>query len=230
MASLIVEKGNSKDLGRIFPLGENPVIIGRHTPGDNIDFALLDDHKYVSRRHAEISFREKCFHLRDLNSVNGTTIDGVRISSDKSYPLKGDSLIGLGITSAGASVTLRFQEVPTDKTRRIDSDTIENLSPVSWLIIDEEKGEIRVDDKPLILPRKEYELIKCLNSRADKVCSRDYIIAQVWPEVVDPGGVADAAIDQLIRRVRVKVEPDISKPTRIINLKGFGYKLVLNDK
>jgi DNA-binding response OmpR family regulator len=62
--------------------------------------------------------------------------------------------------------------------------------------------------------------------RAGQVCSRDDMIKAVWPEVLDPGAISDANIDQLVRRVRLKIEPDPSNPARLVLKKAFGYMLV----
>ena len=45
-------------------------------------------------------------------------------------------------------------------------------------------------------------------------------------DVQDPGAVSDATIDQLVHRLREKVEKVPSKPARIVSKKGFGYLLV----
>ena len=224
MAFIIVERGNDLDIGRKFSLGENPVLIGRENTESNPDITLHDE--YISRRHAEISFKNNCFLLRDLGSTNGTTVDEVRLTPEKYYTLKQDSVIGLGISDSGARVTLRFKETPSVSTTRIEAAKIRESSSISWLRIDESRGEIWVDEKQLILSRKEYDLILCLYKRAGKVCQRDELISEVWPEAVDPGGVSDAAIDQLVHRLRLKIEPDPSQPKRLIIRKGFGYMLV----
>jgi hypothetical protein len=224
MAFIIVERGNDLDIGKRFSLGENPILIGRRNTESNPDITLHDE--YISRRHAEISFNNNCFQLRDLGSTNGTTIDEVRLASGKYYTLKYDSLIGLGIGDLGARVILRFKESPTVSTTRIEAAKIRENSSISWLRIDESKGEIWVDEKQLILSRKEYDLILCLYKRAGRVCQRDELISDVWPEAVDPGGVSDAAIDQLVHRLRLKIEPDPSQPKRLVIRKGFGYMLL----
>jgi DNA-binding response OmpR family regulator len=48
----------------------------------------------------------------------------------------------------------------------------------------------------------------------------------VWPESKDPSAISDATIDQLIHRLREKVEPEPARPSRIISKKAFGYMLV----
>jgi DNA-binding response OmpR family regulator len=96
----------------------------------------------------------------------------------------------------------------------------------SWLRIDERLGEVWIDDKEVRLPKKEYKLIICLQKRAGKVYTREELISEVWPEVLDASGVSDAAIDQLVHRLRLKIEVDPSQPKRLISRRGFGYMLV----
>lgn len=222
MGLIIVEKGNKEDFGARFVISENTVIIGRGTPENSPDIGLHDE--CISRRHAEIIYRDSNFYLRDLRSTNGTTIDNQRIEADKFYPLKQDSIIGLGIAQQGARIVLRFK---VNTTTPIESCLDKESFTGSWLCIDEERDEIRVDNKLINLPRKEFDLLLCLYHNAGKVCPKDEIIAKVWPEVIDPGGVSDAAIDQLIHRLRMKIESDPSQPKRLLSRKGFGYMLLL---
>jgi hypothetical protein len=222
MAFVIVEKGNSEDVGKVFQLSKDTVVIGRVAPEADPHIKIIDD--YVSRHHAEICYHQGCFMLRDFGSTNGTEIDGQRIEPDKLHQLKHDSAIGLGIVQGKARVMLRFKE--SHITTRAAAGEVDESRTVSWLRIDEEKKEVWVDDKLLSLSRKEYDLLSFLNQRAGKVCSKDEIISGVWPEVKDPGGISDATVDQLIYRLRGKIESDLSKPQRIISKKGFGYMLV----
>ena len=222
MAFVIVEKGNSGDIGKKFPIGEGNILIGRRATDCTPDIALHDD--FVSRRHAEIAFDRDHFTLRDLNSTNGTALDGLRIEPGRFYRLKHESVIGLGVSSGTeARVVLRFKESTTATTARI---TTGEFGSPAWLRIDTEKGEVWIDEKQLALSRKEYDLILFLNKKAGRFCQRDELISGVWPEVLDPGGVSDAAIDQLIHRLRLKIEFDPSHPKRLISRKGFGCMLV----
>lgn len=54
---------------------------------------LILDNKAISRLHAEITYREGAYYIKDLNSRNGTFLNGVRIESNKNYLLSnGDSI------------------------------------------------------------------------------------------------------------------------------------------
>ena len=224
MAFLIVERGHRQDIGRRIPLGENAVIIGRASAGGKSDIKIHDD--FVSRQHAEISYQQNRYMLRDLESTNGTQLDGKRITPGKSYSLTHNSIIGFGIAREEVRVLLRYKESPTTSTARIEETGIGDFNQLEWLKIDENRNEVWVDGKLITLSKKEYQLILFLCQRPGKICSRDEIIVGVWPEVADAAGVSDAAIDQMIHRLRMKIEPDLSQPSRLISRKSFGYILV----
>lgn len=137
-----------------------------------------------------------------------------------------NSTIGLGIAKKEVRVILRFKESPTTATARIIDTSTGDIAALDWLKIDEKRNDVWVDGVLIIVSKKEYQMLLCLHNRAGKICSRDMIIAEVWSEVVDMAGVSDAAIDQMIHRLRMKVEVDSSLPQRIISRKGFGYMLI----
>jgi pSer/pThr/pTyr-binding forkhead associated (FHA) protein len=221
MAYLIVEKGEDKDIGMKFNLGEKPLIIGRKTAQNVPDIALNSE--FISRRHAEIGFANGSFYVQDLGSTNGTAVDQKQIDAGQPELLLHDVVIGLGLQSGTARVLLRFKETPTVRTTRIVPKS--DMVTKDRLAIDRKTKEVWIDGKMIGLTPKEYGLLVYLDSHRNMMCGRDEIIANVWPEVLDPGGVADAAIDQLVRRLRVKIEKDSNHPTILINKKGFGYRL-----
>ena len=76
------------------------------------------------------------------------------------------------------------------------------------------------------LSRKEFDVLNLLYQRRGEALSKDELAAAGWPERVD-GDVADQDIEQCIRRLRLRVEPAPSRPTRILTIRGYGYKLTL---
>ena len=103
---------------------------------------------------------------------------------------------------------------------------IPEMDLISWLKVGDTLGEVWIDGKQINLPRKEYKFIVCLYQRAGKVCTREELISEVWPEVLNGCGVSDAAIDQLVHRLRYKIEIDPARPKRLISQRGFGYMLI----
>lgn len=227
MAFIIVTKGNAEDAGKTFTLNKPVTVVGRRTPQNQPDIDLNDE--VISRRHLEILLKDGKYWLRDLGSTNGTMLDDDRIIAGSLYELKHNCKIGLGIEGTTARTVLVFKETEdTGIIPRKDSPTIKHGAPaeVPWLNIDEKKKEVLVDGQPKKLSKKEYDLLLFLYQNAGNVCSRDEIIEAVWPESKDPSAISDATLDQLVHRLREKVEPDPSRPSRIISKKAFGYMLV----
>lgn len=72
-ALLIVRRGPT--VGARFLLDANVTVAGRHPDAE----IFLDD-VTVSRRHAEIVRTDGAFTIRDLDSLNGTYLEGERVS------------------------------------------------------------------------------------------------------------------------------------------------------
>jgi len=71
------------------------LMIGRDSPAPaELVKAILDrGYDNVSRSHAELTVSDENVSVKDLGSVNGTYIDGVRIPPNKAIPLKHGSVI-----------------------------------------------------------------------------------------------------------------------------------------
>ena len=94
------------------------------------------------------------------------------------------------------------------------------------LLVDSKTREVWVLGKKIetSLSRKEFDVLDLLNKRRGEACSKDEIAAVGWPER-DTGDVGDQEIEQSIRRLRLRIEPDPSNPRFIITIRGYGYKL-----
>lgn len=87
--------------------------------------------------------------------------------------------------------------------------------------IDHQRHEVTVRGELVRLPLKEFELLALLLENAGWVLTRDTLIDRVW----GPDYVGDTkTLDVHIKRLRSKVEPDPSQPTRIVTIRGLGYK------
>ncbi|MCH9023480.1 MAG: FHA domain-containing protein [Planctomycetes bacterium] len=62
------------DKGHNFEVNHTPVLIGRNSP----DVPLTDN--TISRRHAELTREDDVWSIRDLNSANGTYVNGVKLA------------------------------------------------------------------------------------------------------------------------------------------------------
>ncbi len=79
-AQLIVEVGNGGTAE--FWVEKDVALVGRSSPADgvepDVDLSEMDTNRLVSRRHAFIMRRRGGFVIEDLESVNGTYLNGVQ--------------------------------------------------------------------------------------------------------------------------------------------------------
>lgn len=76
-------------------------ILGRSGSGSDyvpdVDFARCSAHEHgVSRRHAAIVRVNDTLHLLDLESVNGTFVNGKRLRPDAPHPIREGDTLALG--------------------------------------------------------------------------------------------------------------------------------------
>lgn len=116
MSLLIIERG--KDQGKRLPLLEFPITIGR----DPSNHLILDDDE-VSRFHLRIKKRGKIFVCEDLESKNGTFLNGDRILN--SIVKNGDKIL-LGSTEIQFLTSESDIQIATDLSK-FDAHLIEDL-------------------------------------------------------------------------------------------------------
>jgi two-component system, OmpR family, response regulator RegX3 len=87
--------------------------------------------------------------------------------------------------------------------------------------LDPERHEVEVRGLQVRLPLKEFELLEILLANAGRVLPRETLIDRVW----GADYVGDTkTLDVHIKRLRTKVEDDPSSPSRIVTIRGLGYK------
>ncbi len=92
---------------------------------------------------------------------------------------------------------------------------------IGTITLDTARHELRVSDKPVPLPLKEFELLELLMSNPNRVMTRDMIVDRVW----GPFHTSDTkTLDVHIKRLRSKIEPDPARPTYITTVRGLGYR------
>jgi two-component system response regulator MtrA len=97
---------------------------------------------------------------------------------------------------------------------------------VGDLLIDRSRRRVTLGGEAIQLTPTEYRLVSALASRPDEILSRDELAQLVW-------GYQDASsgrtIDVHIRRLRVKLSQGPVPAPLIVAVRGFGYKLALED-
>jgi two-component system, OmpR family, response regulator RegX3 len=92
---------------------------------------------------------------------------------------------------------------------------------VGDVALDPERHEVTIRGAAVSLPLKEFELLGLLLENAGRVLTRDTLIDRVWGSDY----VGDTkTLDVHIKRLRAKVETDPANPSRILTIRGLGYK------
>ncbi|MHB1293979.1 MAG: protein kinase domain-containing protein [Anaerolineae bacterium] len=88
-----------------YPLRSEQSLIGRHggTLPVDLDLDFYDPEGFVSRNHARVTVQQRRYHLEDLESANGTYVNGQRIAPNTPILLRNGDRIRMG------RVVLRFQ-------------------------------------------------------------------------------------------------------------------------
>jgi pSer/pThr/pTyr-binding forkhead associated (FHA) protein len=190
------------------PTGREHLLAGPATGigrGGENDIVITS--KRVSREHARLLRQNRKTLLEDAGSTNGTFLNDEQIR--KPVELSDGDRISIG------DVTFVFHDPET--TLR-DSSTVE-------LEVDRSSGIVRLNRKVIALSPKEFLLLTYLYDHRGQVCAKDEIGRAVWPEYRE--GVYDYQIENLVRRLRNRLEPDPENVRLLLNLRGLGYKLVV---
>jgi len=89
------------------------------------------------------------------------------------------------------------------------------------LSVDLIRREVRLDNDPLALKPKEFDLLLFLARHRGQVLSRDLILERVWGWEFSGGS---RTVDVHVRWLREKIELDPADPRRIVTVRGSGYR------
>ena len=206
---LIIHDDKLKDQQWI--LAQDNTIVGR---GEESDLILAE--RQVSRQHVRIYKEEDAYFIEDLESKNGTWINGQQLKGTRRL-YDGDKIqlamaVVLEFIGSGATAPLEFQ-VPMNLSGgrlRLDPDARRVFL-----------NDVEVDP-PLSPPQ--YRLLEMLYTNAGRICTRDTVIETVWPDAIGEG-VSEQAIDALVRRLRDRLSEVDPNWQYIITVRGHGFRL-----
>ena len=181
------------------------------------DQEIAIDANAVSRQHAEIRRTGHGYLIADLESRNGTFVNGERLGEDPQPLRDGDEIVIAGVE------TLRF----IDPMATPMAPAIGRLTGV-W--IDPESRAVWVDAQPVEPPLSERQqsLIELLAGNEGVVVDRQTIIEMVWADVAAEG-VSAEAIDALVKRLKARVRPLQLHGDYIEVHRGRGIRLTSGD-
>ncbi len=169
----------------------------------------------VSRRHFEIEFEFGQAILRDLNSRNGTAVNGTIVEPGSPRRLSdGDVVVVAGV------VELTFHDP-------MATPTVPRLGRLAGVWIDPTNDDVWLDARlvsPPLSPRQ-LRLLKVLDDANGATVSRPDLIASVWDDVAAEG-VTDDSVTALVKRLRQRLRETSSSGDAIEIVRGRGIRLV----
>jgi len=187
------------------PLEDYPFTIGRAR-----DCSLIIDHTEVSRLHATLSWDHEQVVITDLNSTNGTFVNGERLLPNQPRRLRAGDKIALAKVC-----TLEFDDPGT---------TVQMLPvsiPVDGMALDEDGAQVLIDgirlDPPL--SPSQFSLLSLLVKNEGKIVTREDVRLSVWGSSEE---VTDQTIDALVSRLRKRLEETDPSHEYILTRRGFG--------
>ena len=187
--------------GQEHSLGNSVTRMGRAVENEIV---ILD--KRSSREHAVIRREGRKLILEDQGSTNGTYLNEERLLNP--VQLRDGDQVRVG------DIVFTFYDP--------EGTSIE--TPFPELDVNLEAAEVRVNRRLVELSSKEFALLSHLYENRGKVCSKDEIGQVVWSEYQQ--GVFDYQIENLVRRLRTKIENDPNSPQLLVTMRGLGYKLM----
>ena len=211
---LIINEGEKA--GQRWTINNDEVTLGRGSECD-----LLLPERQVSRQHVRIKHIDDYYLLEDLDSKNGTWINGQQ--------LKGERVLHDG-DEIQIALAVKLVFVESEATAPIKLGAPPASSTVQGkLRLDRDSRRVFVGnreiDPPLSLPQ--YRLLELLFDINGGVCTRDQVIEAVWPEAIGEG-VSEQAIDALVRRLRDRIAEIDPQHQYIVTVRGHGFRLDQN--
>ncbi|MBW2027652.1 MAG: FHA domain-containing protein [Deltaproteobacteria bacterium] len=146
--------------------------IGR-SPDNNI---VIDD-SAVSRSHVRITRKGKKYFIRDLNSKNGTFVNGERIEPNK------DVEIDIG-ASIGISKKVIVSLVDSYEQEDLGEEELEVLDAVSLPEEMEQEGKVLVQDRPMT-HKKNMELISKVAAILEQSLNLNQTLESILQSILD---------------------------------------------
>ncbi|HET6445849.1 MAG TPA: FHA domain-containing protein [candidate division Zixibacteria bacterium] len=205
-AVLIAREGQLT--GERWQIDTKEFVIGR-----GADCQIMLPERQVSRYHAKIVRENGRYILHDLDSKNGTHLNGVQVKG--SSPIRDGDEIQIALC-----VKLLF--IGTDATIPL---TVEEIEPKGNLELDFQQRAVTMGgivlDPPLSLAQ--FRLLETLYKVKGAVVDRDSIVDVVWPGTGGMG-VTEQAIDALVRRLRDRLT-EIDEYEYVVTVRGHGFRL-----
>lgn len=96
---------------------------------------------------------------------------------------------------------------------------------VGSLSLDVPQHVVQLNGRRIVLPLKEFKLLRCLMEQAGRVVWREVLLEAVWGSEYQG---STKTLDAHVKRIRAKIEDDPRSPKRLVTVRGIGYRFEEN--
>lgn len=107
--------------------------------------------------------------------------------------------------------------------RRTSKKEESNIIKIDDIIIDMKQAKVFKNSIDVMLTALEYKILLTLALNPNTVFTREKILADIWD--VNEEYVNDNTLTVYIKRIREKIEDDVTMPKIITTVRGIGYKI-----
>ncbi|MEP7104263.1 MAG: response regulator transcription factor [Chloroflexota bacterium] len=93
----------------------------------------------------------------------------------------------------------------------------------SDMVVDPARRLARVGNRPLELSMAEFDLLRLLVQSRGRVLTRSHLVQALSRDPMEP--IRERSVDVYVRRLRSKLGGDGQSPSRIVTVRGIGYRL-----
>ncbi len=187
------------------------------TVGRGEESQIVIPKRQISRQHIRLFKRGENYYVEDLDSKNGTWLNG--------HQIKGTQPLGDG-DEIQLALVVRLQFIGSGSTAPLPFEPPESIG--GRLRLDRDARRVFVAEQELDPPLSppQYRLLELLYINSGNVCSREAVVETVWPDARDGEGVSEQAIDALVRRLRDRLAELDGEHQYIVTMRGHGFRLV----
>ncbi len=167
---------------------------------------------------------ETCARLRELSHVPIILLTAKSAEADKlrGFKLGVDDYVTKPFSFA--ELAARIQAVLARS--RTNQPPDRRVYSLAGLVVDLDRRTVELNGQPVTLTPTEFRLLECLVQKEGQAVPEETLAQEVWGNYKeDPG-----AVRRYIWLLRKKIEDDPSNPTRILTVRGFGYRTGVKDE
>ena len=192
----------------------NRLIVGRDSVCD-----IIIPSRQVSRQHARFTLSPRGVILEDMQSKNGTHLNGKMIE-DKTMLQDGDVV--------QIALAQQFIFISSDATlplEMFDNLSVQSTTP-GRLRFEKRARQVWIGDEEVSPPLSvsQYRLLEILYEHEGRVVPRTEVIARIWG-VDNAVEVSEQAFDALVRRLRDRLATLDPHHAYIVTVRGHGLRL-----